>query len=108
MTVKTGYFWKSLKRNLEYYGQKGEKICEMTVKPEKRCKNMENITVKSNAEYKFDRNGAKGWKFYWEMKKRSGWSGIVSKLALPNRKFSRNKRLSIVIMYRKTEEGSYE
>ena len=28
----------------------------MTVKPEKRCKNMENITVKSNAEYKFDRS----------------------------------------------------
>ena len=75
---------------------------------EKCCKNMENITVKSNAEYNYDRNGAKGWKFYWEMKKRSGWSGIVSKLALPNRKFSRNKRLSIVIMYRKTEEGSYE
>lgn len=47
----------------------------MAVTIEKYCKNMENITVKSNAEYKFDRNGAKGWKFYWEMKKRSGWSG---------------------------------
>ena len=77
----------------------------MAVTIEKYCKNMENITVKSNAEYKFDRNGAKGWKFYWEMKKRSGWSGIVSKLALPNRKFSRNKRLSIVIMHNNLSES---
>lgn len=91
---------KSRKNNLPGYPKKEARIG--------KSRQIGRITVKSNAEYKFDRNGAKGWKFYWEMKKRSGWSGIVSKLALPNRKFSRNKRLSIVIMYRKTEEGSYE
>lgn len=41
-------------------------------------------------------------------KKPAGGYKTVSKLALPNRKFGRNKWLSIVIIYRKNEEGSYE
>lgn len=57
----------------------------MAVIIEKRCKNMENITVKSNAEYKFDRNGVKGRKLV-EKKKQVTCGNCVHKdvRSLPN------------------------
>ena len=57
----------------------------MTVKFERCCKNMENITVKSNAEHKFDRNGVKCWKLA-EKKKQVTCENCVHKevRSLPN------------------------
>ncbi len=54
----------------------------MAVIIERGCKNMENITVKLNTKYKFDRNGVKCWKLA-EKKKQVTCENCVHKEVRP-------------------------